>query len=101
MSEVVDLEKRGCNHHRRQPPVNALSHAVRSGLARQLAAALEAPEVRSIVLICKGRTFIAGADIKEFGKPPMPPELSDVIASARTIPRWRRTAFTGSRATAR
>ena len=51
------------------PPVNALSADVRNGLrdgARQAAAD---PAVKAIVLICAGRTFIAGADISEFGKP--------------------------------
>src|SRR5260221_7740674 len=82
MSEVVDLEKRGSVGIITvdSPPVNALSQRVRSGLAKQLAAALEDPEVRSVVLACKGRTFIAGADIKEFGKPPVAPHLGEVIA---------------------
>jgi len=62
------------------PPVNALSHAVRQGLIECLDRALAAPEVKAIVLACKGRTFIAGADISEFGKPPKGPELGAVIA---------------------
>ena len=51
------------------PPVNALSAPVRDGLALGIAAAGADPEVKAIVLICAGRTFIAGADITEFGKP--------------------------------
>lgn len=63
------------------PPVNALSHAVRQGLL-DAAVALDAdPEVRGVVLACAGRTFIAGADISEFGKPSQPPHLPDTIAS--------------------
>ncbi len=61
------------------PPVNALSQAVRSGLVAAVERA-EAEDAKAIVLICSGRTFIAGADIREFGKPPQPPYLPDVIA---------------------
>jgi 3-hydroxyacyl-CoA dehydrogenase len=49
------------------PPVNALSAAVRDGLAGGMAAAAADPAVKAVVLICDGRTFIAGADITEFG----------------------------------
>ncbi len=60
------------------PPVNALSAAVRTGLlgGMQQAAADEA--VRAVVLICRGRTFIAGADITEFGGKPKGPGLGEV-----------------------
>ena len=60
------------------PPVNALSAPVRDGLAQGIAKALADPAVKSIVLICAGRTFIAGADISEFGKPPAGASLFDV-----------------------
>ncbi len=49
------------------PPVNALSAAVRDGLHGGFKAAIADPAVKAIVLICEGRTFIAGADISEFG----------------------------------
>src|SRR3569832_2147836 len=49
------------------PPVNALSANVRNGLFDGFKAAIADPDVKSIVLICDGRTFIAGADISEFG----------------------------------
>ena len=49
------------------PPVNALSAAVRDGLHDGFKAAIADPAVKAIVLICEGRTFIAGADISEFG----------------------------------
>jgi 3-hydroxyacyl-CoA dehydrogenase len=62
------------------PPVNALSQAVRQGLLDCLTKALGEPGVEAIVLVCKGRTFIAGADITEFGKPPALPGLDTVIA---------------------
>ena len=52
------------------PPVNALSADVRDGLAGAFAALAGDGGVKAIVLACAGRTFIAGADISEFGKPP-------------------------------
>ena len=61
------------------PPVNALSQAVRDGLKRGVEAAEANNAVKAIVIICAGRTFIAGADITEFGKPPAPPYLPDVL----------------------
>ncbi len=61
------------------PPVNALSANVRDGIKRGLEAAEANGAVKAIVLICAGRTFIAGADISEFGKPPSPPTLPDVL----------------------
>lgn len=60
------------------PPVNALGHAVRAGLAEAIEGALRQPEVSAIVLRCAGRTFFAGADISEFGKPPRGPVLPDL-----------------------
>ncbi len=66
------------------PPVNALSHAVRAGIAEQLTKIKSDGGAKAIVLICDGRTFVAGADITEFGKPPQAPGLSDVIAMLET-----------------
>lgn len=63
------------------PPVNAASHTVRQGLAEALAAANQDTQVRAIVMACAGRTFVAGADVKEFGAPPKPPFLTDVTAA--------------------
>lgn len=60
------------------PPVNALALAVRTGLLRELRAAIDDPAVGAIVLRCEGRTFIAGADVNEFGAPPAPPHLPEV-----------------------
>ena len=50
------------------PPVNALSPGVPEGIRAQIAAAAADPAVRAVVVIGGGRTFIAGADIREFGK---------------------------------
>ena len=60
------------------PPVNALSANVREGLNNGVSAAIEDESVNSIVIICEGRTFIAGADITEFGQAPKGPSLYDV-----------------------
>ncbi|HYG42422.1 MAG TPA: 3-hydroxyacyl-CoA dehydrogenase NAD-binding domain-containing protein [Bordetella sp.] len=60
------------------PPVNALNADVRRGLAHAIQAAQADAGVQAIVLVGAGRNFIAGADIREFGKPPQPPALPDV-----------------------
>ena len=59
------------------PPVNALSHAVREGLHDAILAA-QKDASRAVLIVCAGRTFIAGADITEFGKPPREPHLPDL-----------------------
>lgn len=61
------------------PPVNALSHSVRQGLSDQMTALATDDGVDAIVIACAGRTFIAGADIREFGAPPKAPHLPDVV----------------------
>ncbi len=61
------------------PPVNAASAAVRKGLMRALARTEADHGVSAVVLHCAGMTFVAGADISEFGKPPVEPHLPDVI----------------------
>ncbi|PRD40044.1 UNVERIFIED_CONTAM: ehhadh [Trichonephila clavipes] len=61
------------------PPVNALGQALRQGLWDAVATLDADPDVRAVVLICAGRTFIAGADVREFGKPPVEPHLPDVV----------------------
>ena len=63
------------------PPVNALSADVRTGLRDSVGQAMADPAVKAIVLICAGRTFIAGADIAEFGKPPKGAPLTDSQAA--------------------
>ncbi|HEV7306993.1 3-hydroxyacyl-CoA dehydrogenase NAD-binding domain-containing protein [Ensifer sp.] len=63
------------------PPVNALSQAVRQGLVDAVLELDADSAVTAVVLICAGRTFIAGADVSEFGKPPLPPHLPDVVAT--------------------
>ncbi|WP_432283468.1 3-hydroxyacyl-CoA dehydrogenase NAD-binding domain-containing protein [Aminobacter sp. BA135] len=61
------------------PPVNALSHSVRAGLIEAAKALESDAEARAMVILCEGRTFIAGADIHEFKKPMVAPLLGEVI----------------------
>ena len=81
MNSVVDLSIEGevALVTINSPPVNALSQAVREGLKRGVEAAEGNGAVKAIVIICDGRTFIAGADISEFGKPPSPPSLQEAL----------------------
>ncbi len=60
------------------PPVNALSHALRAAIQDSVNAA-QNDESKALLLICEGRTFIAGADITEFGKPPKDPWLPEML----------------------
>jgi len=61
------------------PPVNALNHAIREGLAQAIARIEADPMIRGAVLGGAGGSFIAGADIREFGQPPQDPSLPDVV----------------------
>jgi len=69
------------------PPVNALKHEVRAGLTEALSQARNDGAVKAVVITCAGRTFFAGADITEFGKPLQAPSLHDVIAAIETMPK--------------
>jgi 3-hydroxyacyl-CoA dehydrogenase len=78
---TVSMEKRGniavitVNN----PPVNALSHSVREGLSNSMKVCADDADVAAIVVACAGRTFIAGADIKEFATGPKAPHLPEVV----------------------
>jgi 3-hydroxyacyl-CoA dehydrogenase len=69
------------------PPVNALGHGLRLGIASALKAAEEDAAVRAAVLVGNGRCFSAGADITEFGKPMQGPNLADLIAAIEASPK--------------
>ncbi len=69
------------------PPVNALSWHVREGLEREFNAAIGDDAVKAIVLRCDGATFIAGADITEFGKPPRGPDFNAVLNMIEAAPK--------------
>ena len=67
------------------PPVNALSHSVRAGLVDAIDAFEADAGAEALVIVCAGRTFIAGADIREFGQPLREPRLGEVI---ERLDRW-------------
>jgi 3-hydroxyacyl-CoA dehydrogenase len=89
ITQSVDLDRRGrvavltVNN----PPVNALSQHVRQGLRDGVKQAIADPAVGAIVIVCSGRTFIAGADITEFGKPPREPGLHEVLDLIESSPK--------------
>jgi len=89
VSEVVSLERHDVVAivTVNSPPVNALSVAVRGGIMDCVKRAIADSEVKAIVLTCAGRTFIAGADITEFSKPPQPPSLHEVLAEIENSPK--------------
>ena len=61
------------------PPVNALGAAVRQGLVAAIEEAEKDDAIKAVVIRCEGQTFFAGADITEFGKPPLMPWLPTVV----------------------
>ena len=71
----------------KNPPVNALSAAVRDGLMACMKQGEADPEVKAMVLLGDDRTFIAGADIREFGKPPSGTPLHDVNRAYEDCPK--------------
>jgi len=83
INEVTDLTLEGdiAVLTLNSPPVNALSAPVRDGIFKGIGEAVANPATRAIVLICQGQTFIAGADISEFGKPPKGASLFDAQAA--------------------
>lgn len=66
------------------PPVNALSQPIRAALLDAFTRADQDDAVGAIVLMADGRTFPAGADVREFGRPRAAPILSDVCARIET-----------------
>ncbi|MDP6343087.1 MAG: enoyl-CoA hydratase-related protein, partial [Alphaproteobacteria bacterium] len=83
MPGAVEFSKRGAIGviTVKNPPVNALSGAVRTGLGEAVAQGLADDEVKAMVLLGDGRTFIAGADIREFGKPPQGTPFPEVLGA--------------------
>ncbi|MEP0069116.1 3-hydroxyacyl-CoA dehydrogenase NAD-binding domain-containing protein [Pyruvatibacter sp.] len=89
MNEVTTLTREGdiAVVTLNSPPVNALSANVREGLFEGFKAAIADDAAKAIVLICDGRTFIAGADITEFGQAPKGPGLHEVQAMIEDAPK--------------
>lgn len=89
MNSVVDVRRDGeiAVVTIDNPPVNALGHAVRSGIFEAMKALRDDDSVKAVVLASAGRTFAAGADITEFGKPLQPPGLGEVIETIETMPK--------------
>jgi 3-hydroxyacyl-CoA dehydrogenase len=77
------------------PPVNALGHALREGLLAAFASLRDVLEVEAVVLTGSLRAFSGGADITEFGKPPLTPHLGAVIAAIETFDRPVVAAISG------
>ncbi|MGB7452103.1 MAG: 3-hydroxyacyl-CoA dehydrogenase NAD-binding domain-containing protein [Lysobacterales bacterium] len=98
MNELVNLRTQGRIGviEINSPPVNALSQTVRMGIMQSLQSAIEDVAIEAIVLICSGRTFIAGADIREFGLPPKTPHLPDVVAALEASPKTVVAAIHGT-----
>jgi len=69
------------------PPVNALSREVRAGLLARLQEALADDGIKTLVISCAGRTFVAGADIREFDLPLQEPHLPEVLGAVEASPK--------------
>ncbi len=89
MSNVVEYEKRGTVGviFLDNPPVNAISGAMREGVVEALTQASDDPDIKAMVLVGRNRCFSGGADIKEFGKPFKSPHLRQVIDTAENSPK--------------
>src|SRR5258708_8821110 len=69
------------------PPVNAMKHEVRVGLLDLVSHASHDAAISAVVIACAGRTFVAGADITEFGRPPRQPTAIAVIEAMEASPK--------------
>ena len=78
------------------PPVNALGYDVRKSIVDGFQKASADSHIDAIVLVCKGRTFFAGADIREFGTKPKSPILPEVIATIESSPKLTIAALHGT-----
>lgn len=78
------------------PPVNALGFDVRANIVEGFERAGKDAAVEAVILMCEGRTFFAGADITEFGKPPRKPDLRDVLNVIEACPKLSVAALHGT-----
>src|SRR5262249_31868154 len=89
ISQSVSLDRRGrvAVLTVDNPPANALSHHVRAGLRDGLRQAPPDSATAAAAIACAGRTFIAGADITQLGKPRLSRGLWDVLNATEASPR--------------
>lgn len=78
------------------PPVNAISHEVRKGLIAAVETAADDEDIQALVVACRGRTFMAGADITEFASGPKPPGLGEVVTILSESPTLTVAAMFGT-----
>lgn len=78
------------------PPLNALGHELRAGIAAAVDGAINDPDVAIIILRAAGRSWPVGADIREFGKPPVAPALPDLCTLIAAAPKPVIAALHGS-----
>ena len=78
------------------PPVNALGYAVRSAIVEAFKKADADDDVDAVILTCSGRTFFAGADITEFGKPMKSPHLGEMLEVIEASPKLTVAAIHGT-----
>ncbi|MER8464310.1 3-hydroxyacyl-CoA dehydrogenase NAD-binding domain-containing protein [Mesorhizobium sp. M1396] len=78
------------------PPVNALSFHLREPLMQALVELRDDASVAAVVIVCAGRTFVAGADITEFGKPVQQPDLRAIVATLESITKSTVAAIHGT-----
>jgi 3-hydroxyacyl-CoA dehydrogenase len=97
-SDLVSVERLGRVAVVRadNPPVNALGHALRARLAETLFQLESDSTVKGVVVACAGRTFFAGADATEFGKPPRSPSLRELIAQLEAMSKPTLAAMHGT-----
>ena len=69
------------------PPVNAINQPIRAGLQREFETAIADDAVKAVLLTCAGRTFAAGADLKEFDEPIEEPGYHDVFRLIENSPK--------------
>jgi len=98
MSSLVHLARQGAIALIRvdNPPVNALGHGLRVALQDAFRAAEADQDVQAVVLYCAGRTFMAGADIREFDLPPKAPILPEVVETIERCSKPSVAAIHGS-----
>ena len=94
----VNIERRGRFAAIRidNPPVHALATPVRAGLLERLAEIIRDPGIDGAVITTAGRTFVAGADMREMDGPPAEPQLPDVVAAIAACPKPLVAALFGS-----